>query len=128
MRSALATLVSVLAAQASAQEGPRYRADGPDAELYGQGRGYPMCTGLTYIGDRGCRVGAFSNFGTLFPSLEETWAYHMVSEDNIDIVARKEVKRVASQIKHLLQRGEKAEQCRHLGGMRAGQRERPRPS
>ncbi|HSI01814.1 MAG TPA: serine hydrolase, partial [Reyranella sp.] len=31
-------------------------------------RGYPMCSGLTYIADKGCRVGAFSNFGTLFPS------------------------------------------------------------
>src|SRR5215470_4971987 len=53
---------------ASAQDGPRFRADGPNAELYGLSRGYPMCSGLTYIDDKGCRVGAFSNYGSLFPS------------------------------------------------------------
>jgi CubicO group peptidase (beta-lactamase class C family) len=51
-----------------AKSGPVYRADGPDAEAYGLKENYPACTGLTYIRDTRCRVGAFSNFGTLFPS------------------------------------------------------------
>jgi CubicO group peptidase (beta-lactamase class C family) len=62
------TVGLAIAVQASAEEGPRYRADGPDAERYGRDDGYPMCTGLTYIDDWRCRVGAFSNFGKLFPS------------------------------------------------------------
>jgi CubicO group peptidase (beta-lactamase class C family) len=48
--------------------GPRFRADGLDADAYGRKDGYPFCTGLTYIRDLGCRVGAFSNFDKLFPS------------------------------------------------------------
>jgi CubicO group peptidase (beta-lactamase class C family) len=48
--------------------GPKFRPDGPDADAYGRKEGYPSCTGLTYIRDLRCRVGAFSNFGTLFPS------------------------------------------------------------
>src|SRR5262245_42899793 len=47
---------------------PQFRADGPDADAYGRKDGYPMCTGLVYIDNLGCRVGAFSDFGTLFPS------------------------------------------------------------
>jgi CubicO group peptidase (beta-lactamase class C family) len=71
VRRALAVLAMGTAmAQASAQDSPRYRTDGPDAQDYGLGRGYPMCKGLAYIDDKGCRVGAFSNFGTLFPSRE----------------------------------------------------------
>jgi CubicO group peptidase (beta-lactamase class C family) len=70
LRPALAALFAgaVVTSQANAQDGPRFRADGPDAELYGLSRGYPMCVGLAYIDDKGCRVGAFSNYGTLFPS------------------------------------------------------------
>jgi CubicO group peptidase (beta-lactamase class C family) len=34
----------------------------------GAKKGYPACTGLTYIRDLSCRVGAFSNYSTLFPS------------------------------------------------------------
>jgi len=70
IRLALAALAAglALAVQANAEDGPRYRADGPDAEIYGAGRGYPMCSGLAYIADKGCRVGAFSHYGTLFPS------------------------------------------------------------
>ena len=67
----LATLLAgavMVVAPASAQDGPRFRVDGPHAELFGLDRGYPMCTGLIYTDDRGCRVGTFSNFGTLFPS------------------------------------------------------------
>src|SRR5262249_32442003 len=59
---------AVVASQANAQDGPRFRADGPDAELYGLTRGYPMCVGLAYIDDKGCRVGAFSTYGPLFPA------------------------------------------------------------
>src|SRR5215831_1758911 len=57
-----------MSAEAAAQQGPRYRADGPDAYAYGQPDGYPMCSGLKYIDDTRCRVGAFSNYGSLFPS------------------------------------------------------------
>jgi len=57
-----------MTAEAAAQQGPRYRADGPDAYAYGQPDGYPMCSGLKYIDDTRCRVGAFSNYGSLFPS------------------------------------------------------------
>jgi CubicO group peptidase (beta-lactamase class C family) len=52
-------------APASAQ---RIRADGPDADLYGQKEGYPACTALTYLSEPRCRVGALSQFDTLFPA------------------------------------------------------------
>ncbi len=48
--------------------GPRFRADGPDADAYGRSEGYPSCTGLAYIREEHCRVGAFSDFDKLFPS------------------------------------------------------------
>jgi len=48
--------------------GPRFRADGLDADMYGRKEGYPSCTGLTYLRDQRCRVGAFSNFDKLYPS------------------------------------------------------------
>jgi hypothetical protein len=32
--------------------GPRFRAEGPDADTYGREEGYPSCTGLTYIRDQ----------------------------------------------------------------------------
>lgn len=48
--------------------GPRFRIDGPEADAYGRKQGYPACTGLTYRRDLGCRVGALSQFDTLFPA------------------------------------------------------------
>jgi CubicO group peptidase (beta-lactamase class C family) len=47
---------------------PQFRDGGPDADGYGRTEGYPRCTGLIYIDKLSCRVGAFSDFGTLFPS------------------------------------------------------------
>jgi CubicO group peptidase (beta-lactamase class C family) len=70
----LAALALSLATPALAQDWglgggiPQFRTGGPEAVMYGQPRGYPRCEGLTYIDDFGCRVGAFSDFGTLFPS------------------------------------------------------------
>ena len=43
-----------------------FRADGPQAGLYGQNNGYPTCR--AYHFELECRVGAFSNFSSLFPS------------------------------------------------------------
>ncbi len=67
-----ALAAAVITAQAHAQVNagavPSFRADGPEAEAYGMAKGYPMCSGLQYVNDLGCRVGAFSNYGQLFPS------------------------------------------------------------
>lgn len=76
---ALATLLGALtsapspaAAEAPAspgsEAGPRFRADGPDADAYGRNEGYPTCPGLSYVRELRCRVGTFSYFDTLFPS------------------------------------------------------------
>jgi CubicO group peptidase (beta-lactamase class C family) len=68
---AAAVLSASLAAAQTVQPstgGPRFRADGPDADAYGRRQGYPSCAGLAYMHERGCRVGAFSHFDTLFPS------------------------------------------------------------
>jgi CubicO group peptidase (beta-lactamase class C family) len=62
----LATALSTIASQAIAQAGPTFRADGPNAELYGQARGYPACRAFHF--ETACRVGAFSDFAALFPS------------------------------------------------------------
>src|SRR5262252_9513607 len=51
----------------SAEGGPRFRADGPDADSFGRGEGYPICKGPEYARQR-CRIGAFSHFDQLFPS------------------------------------------------------------
>lgn len=68
----LASVPGPSAAQAPADRlgnaEPHFRADGPDADAYGRKEGYPACTGLTYIRDLRCRVGAFSHFDDLFPS------------------------------------------------------------
>lgn len=58
------------AAQATAgsSAGPRFRADGRDADAYGRTEGYPSCTGAAYVSDRRCLVGAFSAYDTLFPA------------------------------------------------------------
>ena len=53
----------------SSEAGPRYRADGRDADAYGRNEGYPACTGLAYVREDRCRVGALSHFDTLFPAL-----------------------------------------------------------
>ena len=57
------------AAQASvvhSEIGPRYRADGKDADAYGRNEGYPACTGIAYVREDRCRVGALSHFDTSF--------------------------------------------------------------
>jgi hypothetical protein len=66
--AALVAGAAAVVTPANAQDGPLLRADGPNAELFGLGRGYPTCAALAYNDDRGCRVGAFSNFGALSPS------------------------------------------------------------
>src|SRR5262245_36347021 len=48
--------------------GPRFRADGPNADAFGQKEGYPSCKGLEYVDQLRCRVGAFSHYDTLFPA------------------------------------------------------------
>jgi CubicO group peptidase (beta-lactamase class C family) len=52
----------------SAEGGPRFRVDGPDADSFGRGEGYPVCKGLEYAQRQRCRIGAFSHFDQLFPS------------------------------------------------------------
>lgn len=46
----------------SASDGPRIRADGPDAEAFGQKEGYPACRAFAYLTEQRCRVGSFSQF------------------------------------------------------------------
>ena len=46
--------------------GPRFRADGPNAEAYGRSEGYPSCKGLAFVREDRCKVGALSHFDTLF--------------------------------------------------------------
>lgn len=64
-----AMLIAALVRVAGAQEpaGPVFRADGPSADTYGMNEGYPVCSGLAYIRNLKCRVGAFSHYDTLFP-------------------------------------------------------------
>jgi CubicO group peptidase (beta-lactamase class C family) len=47
---------------------PRFRADGPTAEEFGQKEGYPSCKGIDYVDQKRCRVGALSRYDTLFPA------------------------------------------------------------
>ena len=61
-----AILASFAAALAAAA--PRFRADGPEADGYGRQEGYPVCAGLRYIRELGCRVGALSRFDEIFPA------------------------------------------------------------
>jgi CubicO group peptidase (beta-lactamase class C family) len=56
------------AAPASQGVGPRFRADGPNADEFGRKEGYPSCKGLAYIDETRCRVGALSRYDTLFPA------------------------------------------------------------
>lgn len=56
-------------AQAAPQaSGPRFRADGPTADEFGQKEGYPSCNGIDYVDQKRCRVGALSRYDTLFPA------------------------------------------------------------
>jgi CubicO group peptidase (beta-lactamase class C family) len=48
--------------------GPRFRADGPNADEFGRKEGYPSCKGLAYIDETRCRVCALSRYDTLFPA------------------------------------------------------------
>src|SRR5258705_1881552 len=56
------------AAPASQGAGPRFRADGPNADEFGRKEGYPSCKGIEYVDNTRCRVGAFSRYDTLFPA------------------------------------------------------------
>jgi CubicO group peptidase (beta-lactamase class C family) len=56
------------AAPASQGAGPRFRADGPNADEFGRKEGYPSCKGLAYADETRCRVGALSRYDTLFPA------------------------------------------------------------
>jgi CubicO group peptidase (beta-lactamase class C family) len=56
------------AAPASQGAGPRFRADGPNADEFGRKEGYPSCKGLDYVNETRCRVGALSRYDTLFPA------------------------------------------------------------
>lgn len=55
-------------APASQAAGPRFRADGPNADEFGQKEGYPSCKGIDYVDQKRCRVGALSRYDTLFPA------------------------------------------------------------
>jgi CubicO group peptidase (beta-lactamase class C family) len=48
--------------------GPRFRADGPNADEFGQKEGYPSCNGIDYVDQTRCRVGALSRYDTRFPA------------------------------------------------------------
>jgi CubicO group peptidase (beta-lactamase class C family) len=56
------------AGSASQAAGPRFRADGPNADEFGQKEGYPSCKGIDYVDQTRCRVGALSRYDTLFPA------------------------------------------------------------
>jgi CubicO group peptidase (beta-lactamase class C family) len=56
------------AAPASQGAGPRFRADGPNADEFGRKDGYPSCKGIDYVEQTRCRVGALSRYDTLFPA------------------------------------------------------------
>ena len=55
------------AAPPSQGAGPRFRADGPNADEFGRKEGYPSCKGLDYVHQTRCRVGAFSRYDTRLP-------------------------------------------------------------
>ena len=56
------------AAPASQGAGPRFPADGPNADEFGRKEGYPSCKGIAYVDETRCRVGALSRYDTLFPA------------------------------------------------------------
>ena len=55
-------------APAAQAAGPRFRPDGPNADVWGQKEGYPSCKGIEYVDRLHCRVGALSRYDTLFPA------------------------------------------------------------
>jgi CubicO group peptidase (beta-lactamase class C family) len=64
-----AGLAPLLAEPARGQSsGPRFRADGVDADGYGRRDGYPSCGRIDYVDKQRCRVATFSNFEANFPS------------------------------------------------------------
>jgi CubicO group peptidase (beta-lactamase class C family) len=66
--SAASPVRTAEAATALADAGPKFRADGLNADAYGKAESYPSCKGLEYIGEQRCRVGALSHYDTLFPA------------------------------------------------------------
>jgi len=68
MPLAIAAAVLFALAGPSAAQAPRFRADGRDADIYGKAEGYPSCTGVAYINEQRCLVGALSDFDKLFPA------------------------------------------------------------
>jgi CubicO group peptidase (beta-lactamase class C family) len=69
--AALSSAPRPASAQASVvpgEAGPRYRADGKDADAYGRNEGYPACAGMAYVREDRCLVGALSHFDSLFPA------------------------------------------------------------
>ncbi len=56
------------AASPAAGSGPRFRADGPDADARGRTQGYPVCARETWFRDKRCLVGALSGFDQLYPA------------------------------------------------------------
>jgi CubicO group peptidase (beta-lactamase class C family) len=62
----------VVAAQtaevAPSKASPRFRDDGPNADVFGRSEGYPICRGLAYVNEARCRVGALSHYDALFPA------------------------------------------------------------
>ena len=56
------------AAPVAGEAGPRLRPDGPQADAFGQGEGYPSCRGFAYVREQRCRIGALSHFDALFPA------------------------------------------------------------
>lgn len=62
-------LVAIAAVPMLGQAGePRFREDGPNAEVFGSALGYPHCAGLEYTRNSRCLVGALSNYDVLFPA------------------------------------------------------------
>jgi CubicO group peptidase (beta-lactamase class C family) len=52
----------------AAEAGPRFRADGPDADARGRAEGYPVCTRGDWYRETRCQVGAFSGLDQLYPA------------------------------------------------------------
>jgi CubicO group peptidase (beta-lactamase class C family) len=57
---------------------PRFRADGPAADEFGQKDGYPSCKGIDYVSQKSCLVGALSRYDTLFPARTITAPKHSI--------------------------------------------------
>jgi len=71
MLAAVCVMSAILLAPVDAQAqslGPRFRADGVDADGYGRRDGYPGCGRIDYVDKQRCRVATFSSFEANFPS------------------------------------------------------------